>query len=212
MYQGNVEILLNLGNKTYAEYAQLKEAGATSYIIKHETSDPLLNQRMRHETLDTRLGCIADLLALGYRVGTGTIVGLPGSTPASIARDITLARELGVHLCSASPFVPAADTPLAHYPPGDVQTTLNAIAVMRLVNPDWAVPSVSALSRLVPGAQSQGLMAGANVINVNATAPQHRDRYLIYGKDRLVAGWNYVQDTIRDAGLTPGHSIFTPAT
>jgi biotin synthase len=211
LYRGNIEILLNLGNKTYDEYAQVKHAGATSYIIKHETSDPSLSQRMRHQALDTRLGCIADLLTLGYRVGTGTIVGLPGSTPTSIARDITLARELGVHMCSASPFVPAPDTPLAHCPPGDVPTTLNAIAVMRLVNPDWAIPSVSALSKLSPGAQTRGLMAGANVINVNATAPEHRDRYLIYGKDRLVAGWDYIRNTIRDAGLTPGHSVFIPA-
>jgi biotin synthase len=98
MYGGRVEILLNLGNKTHAEYARLKESGATSYIIKHETSDPDLNARMRHESLDSRLVHIRDLIELGYRVGTDTIVGLPGQSLRSIAHDIVLARELGVHL------------------------------------------------------------------------------------------------------------------
>ncbi|SRR6266545_1749887 len=110
LYDGNVEVLLNLGNKTHAEYAALRQAGATSYIIKHETSDPDLNRRMRHQSLDARLACIHDLIDLGYRVGTGTIVGLPGQTLDSIARDIILARDLGVHLCSASVFIPAPDT------------------------------------------------------------------------------------------------------
>jgi biotin synthase len=208
LYRGGVDVLLNLGNKSHAEYAALREAGATSYIIKHETSDVQLNAAMRHETLDSRLERIRDLLSLGYRVGTGTIVGLPGQSLESIADDIVLARELGVHMCSASPFVPAPDTPLANCPPGDVELTLNVLAAMRLANPAWGIPSVSALSKLAERGQLRGLLAGANVMNFNATAAQHRDRYLIYGKDRKVAEHGYVRDTIAEAGLHPGRSPF----
>jgi biotin synthase len=212
LYGGGVEILLNLGNKRHDEYAALKEAGATSYIIKHETSDPALNERMRHETLDSRLAHIRDLIDLGFKVGTGTIVGLPGQSVESIAADIILARDLGAAMASASPFVPAPDTPLAHCPPGDVELTLTVMAVMRVVNPQWLIPSVSALSKLVPGTQQRGLQdAAANVINVNFTAPEHRSRYLIYGRDRLIAGYTYVRDVIAGAGLVPGHSVFVPA-
>lgn len=95
LYDGGVEILLNLGNKRHDEYAALREAGATSYIIKHETSDPALNQRMRHETLESRLWHIRELIDLGYKIGTGTIVGLPGQSVENIAADIILARISG---------------------------------------------------------------------------------------------------------------------
>src|SRR4051794_2582053 len=62
MYDDDVEILLNLGNKSRDEYAYLRDQGATSYILKHETSDPALNERMRFETLESRLTCLQDLL------------------------------------------------------------------------------------------------------------------------------------------------------
>jgi biotin synthase len=211
LYSGQVELLLNLGNKTHGEYAWLREQGATSYIIKHETADHGLHHALRHESLDARLACLVDLLDLGYKVGSGMIVGLPGQDLASIARDILLCRDLGVHMMSAAPFIPAPNTPLEGAPPGDVELTLNVIAVMRLVNPAWTIPSVSAMRATVEGGQRRGFDAGANVIVYNATPARHRDRYLIYGKDRRVSGYDYVRQVIADAGLRPGRSVFTPA-
>lgn len=211
LYGGAVEVLLNLGNKTHDEYAYLRERGATSYIIKQETADPALHEAMRHESLDARLACISDLLDLGYKVGSGIIVGLPGQSLASIARDIIVGRDLGVHMMSAAPFVPAPDTPLADAPPGDVELTLNVIAAMRLVQPTWTIPSVSAMRAIDGDGQRRGFDAGANVIVFNATPPMQRDKYLIYGKNRTVSGYDYVHQVIADAGLTPGGSVFLPA-
>ncbi|MDG4833983.1 radical SAM protein [Solwaraspora sp. WMMD1047] len=208
LYGGRVELLLNLGNKTRAEYAWLREQGATSYIIKHETSDAALYLRTRHEALDRRLECIADLLNLGYRVGSGMIIGLPGQSLDSIARDIVLCRDMGVHMMSAAPFVPAPDTPLADAPAGDVELTLNVIAAMRLAQPAWTIPSVSAMRANVEGGQRRGFDAGANLIVFNATPADFRDRYLIYGKDRKVSSYEYVMDVVTQAGLTPGGSVF----
>ncbi len=211
MYDGDVELLLNLGNKKHDEYAFLREQGATSYIIKHETSDPGLFARLRHEPLATRIACIEDLLRLGYKVGSGMIVGLPGQSVESIARDIIMCRDLGVHMMSAAPFVPSPDTPLAGEVPGDVELTLNVIAAMRMANPLWTIPSVSAMRAIDGGGQRRGFDAGANVIVYNATAPRHRDRYLIYGKNRRVSGLEYVHQVITEAGLRPGRSVFTSA-
>ena len=210
LFGGDVELLLNLGSKTHDEYAYLREQGATSYIIKHETSDPDLYQHLRHEPLEHRLRCIEDLLGLGYKVGSGMIVGLPGQSLESIARDIILCRDLGVHMMSAAPFIPAIGTPLADATAGSVELTLNVIAAMRLANPAWTIPSVSAMGG-VSGGQRRGFDAGANVIVFNATAPEHRDRYLIYGKDRRVSTFEYVLGVIADAGLRPGRSVFTGA-
>ncbi|MDT0267448.1 radical SAM protein [Streptomyces sp. DSM 44915] len=212
LYDGDVEILLNLGNKRRGEYEYLREQGATSYILKFETSDPTLNERMRRETLESRLTCLRDLLDLGYRVGTGSIIGLPDQDVASVARDLVFARDLGVHMCSVAPFVPAPDTPLAGHQGGDVELTLNAIAVSRLLGPSWLIPSVSALSKRAGEGQYRGLMAGANVITVNFTPDEQRDRYLIYGRDRFVVKRDYARDVIARAGLTPRGSVFLDAT
>jgi biotin synthase len=163
-------------------------------------------------SLDARLACITDLLNLGYNVGSGMIIGLPGQSLASIARDIILCHDLGVHMMSAAPFIPAPDTPLAVAPAGDVDLTLNVIAAMRLANPMWTIPSVSAMRALDGGGQRRGFDAGANVIVYNATPAEHRARYLIYGKDRKISGFDYVHQVISNAGLRPGRSMFTPNT
>ncbi|MFE8944812.1 radical SAM protein [Streptomyces sp. NPDC007856] len=208
LYSDDVEILLNLGNKTRSELEYLREQGADSYILKHETSDPELNARMRHESLVSRLKCMSDLVELGFKVGTGGIVGLPGDSLESIANDIMLAYEMGAHMCSFSPFVPAPNTPMSHVPPGDVDTTLNAIAATRLFNPEWLVPSVSALAKNKEGGQRRGFEAGANVLTINFTGERNSERYLIYGKNRFVVRRDYGTRLLDDLGLKAGPSVF----
>lgn len=211
VFDDNVEILLNLGVKPREDLAYLRDQGADSYILKHETSDPRLALASRGETLEHRLRCIDDLLDLGYAVGTGGIVGLPGQTVASIADDILLAAELGVTMCSFAPFRPAPDTPYAVYPPGDVGMTLNAIAISRLVGPSWLIPSVSALEASGSGGQRKGLDAGANVLTVNFSEAAAREKYLIYGKDRFIVNLSHVERIVESARcVRRGSSVLAP--
>src|SRR6202047_3868503 len=88
LFGGAVELLLCLGNKSEEEYIFLRNQGATSYILKHETSDPALNQRMRHSSFANRIGGLRTLVRTGYKVGTGAVVGLPGQTIESLADDL----------------------------------------------------------------------------------------------------------------------------
>jgi biotin synthase len=208
MFSGPVEFLLCLGNKTEKEYAFLKDQGATSYILKHETSDAELNARMRHASLEERLACLRTLVRLGYKVGTGAIIGLPNQTQESLVNDLLLAREVGAHMVSGSPFIPAPDTPLAHLPPGDVEITLNFIALARLMNPHWLIPSVSALERRQGGGQLSGLAAGANVLTINFTPEVEQSKYLIYGKDRYVVRNDHVSEIVALAGMERSPSVF----
>ena len=101
LFHNDVEILLCLGNKTREEYRFLKQQGADSYILKHETSNSELHYKMRHVTLDSRLECLRDLLDLGYKVGTGTIVGLPGQNLDHLADDIMLFNSFSKPTISA---------------------------------------------------------------------------------------------------------------
>ncbi|MFJ4858679.1 radical SAM protein [Streptomyces sp. NPDC088730] len=208
LFDGRVEILLNLGNLRRGQYQRLRDLGATSYILKHETSDPELHRAIRHEPLETRLRCFRDLVDLGYRVGTGLISSLPGQTLDSIVDDIELAETLGAHMCSVAPFVPAPDTPLQLEPAGSNELALNTIAVLRLHRPQMLIPSVSALEKTSAGGQSRGLQAGANVMTVNFTGADDRQRYLIYGKNRYVVRKQHVEELTRASGLRLRGSVF----
>jgi biotin synthase len=208
MFGGAVELLLCLGNKSEEEYIYLKKQGATSYILKHETSDPALNEKLRHYSFVKRIEGLRTLFRAGYKVGTGAIVGLPGQTIDSLADDLLLAREIGAHMVSASPFIPAPDTPLADEPPGDVSMTLNFIALARLMNPRWLIPSVSALESRQSGGQTAGLAAGANVLTVNFTPIHERGNYLIYGKDRYIVRNDHVNEIVAKSGLQRSASVF----
>ncbi|HEV3141348.1 MAG TPA: radical SAM protein [Vicinamibacterales bacterium] len=211
LFNDRVEVLLGLGVKSEAEYRALKERGADTYIVKHETADAILHRRIRQEELEVRLTAIRTLLRLGYRVGSGCIVGLPGQTVESLADDIRLAHSLGVHMCSASPFVPTADTPFARAAPGSISRTLNVMAAMRLVNPHWLIPTVSALEQQTGGGQCAGLRAGANVITVNFTPADQRNHYLIYGGTRHIVKHEKVRRQIESVGLVAGGSVWVGA-
>ena len=210
LFHGQVEVLLNLGNKSRDEYERLKKAGAYSYILKHETADPELYEKLKFETIEQRLRCMYDLLDLGFKVGTGSIIGLPGQRLDHIADDILLAKRLGVHMVSASPFVPAPRTPLERHPAGSVLLTLRAIAATRLFVPKALIPSVSALEAHQSGGQSAGLRAGANVITVNFTPVEHRNDYLIYGVNRYVVKLQHLRDLLTSNNLRMGGSWWIP--
>ncbi|MET7717252.1 radical SAM protein [Streptomyces sp. NPDC005407] len=208
LYNDRVEILLNVGNLKRAQYERLRAVGATSYILKHETSDPDLHFNLRHETLEARLRCMRDLKEAGFKVGTGLISSLPGQSLDSIVDDIELAGELGVDMCSVSPFIPAPNTPMSVSPIGDNELALNIIGLLRLRYPQLLIPSVSALERVGGGGQSRGLDAGANVMTVNFSGASDQKRYLIYGKDRFVVTLDHVRGLVRASGLTLRGSVF----
>jgi biotin synthase len=207
-FHGRVEVLLNLGNQSREAYARLRRAGATSYILKQETANRELFEALRHESIGMRIDCLEDLVELGYRVGVGSIVGLPGQGVADVADDLLFAARSGADMASVSPLIPAAGTPLADAAPGDVDLALNAIAVLRLLMPTALIPSVSALERLRDGGQRRGLEAGANVITINFSPERFRDRYLIYGKDRFVVRRRHAHAVVAAAGLTTTGSVY----
>jgi biotin synthase len=147
-----------------------------------------------------------DLRDLGFKIGTGSMVGLPGQSPEQVADDILFAKRLGVQMVSASPFVPAPNTPLEKDKPGSVLLTLRAIAVTRILMPYLLIPSVSALEANQSGAQGAGLKAGANVLTANFTPTDRKKDYLIYGVNRYISELQHVQDLLKTNGLCKSNS------
>ncbi len=198
-----MNVLLCLGERSQAQYARFAELGADSYIIKFETSDPQLYQTIGCGSHKARIEAGTHVKAAGMKLGSGNIVGIPGQTLDSLIQDVELGIRLAPDYISSAPFIPNEGTPFGAAPMGDIETTLNIMALWRIALGSPLIPAVSALQRLHPEGQFRGLQAGANVITVNFTPSAFRERYCIYNKDRFIVSVDHAVSIIRRAGLEP---------
>jgi len=201
----DVAVTLSLGERSVEFYKSLRHAGADRYLLKHETSDPDLFARLRPGTnLHRRLECLKHLKKLGFEVGSGNMVGLPGQEAKTLAEDILLMQELNVDMAGVGPFIPSEYTPLARHPRGGLFPTLKVIALTRLVLPRVNIPATTALGTIHPRGREMALRCGANVIMPNITPPEFRRHYQIYpGKESLISGsgkLENLQNLVRSLG------------
>lgn len=213
----DLAITLSLGDRTNKDYALFKEAGADRYLLKHETSDAGLFAGLRPGTsLGGRLLRLKWLRELGYQVGAGNMVGLPGQTLETLADDIILMRDLGVEMAGIGPFIPNKQTPLGNAPGGTLEMTLKTLAVARIAIPCAHLPATTSAASVRPFGRVKALKCGANVIMPNMTPQAYRERYIIYpGKlgvtDTPAQSYSRAVKAVQDAGRNVsngyGHSL-----
>ncbi len=176
-----VAVTLSIGEKTCEEYSAYKEAGADRYLLRIETTD-----RRLYEALDpgmsfeNRLRCLRDLKTLGYEVGTGSLIGLPGQTLAAIADDILFFRQIDADMIGVGPFIPNPDTPLAAAGGGTIALSLKVVALVRLLLPDVNIPATTAMETIDENGRIKALRSGANVVMPNVTEGDYRRLYALY--------------------------------
>jgi biotin synthase len=185
-------------------YRELQEAGASMYIIKYECADPDHYVEFQAPgTLEERLRHVSLLAENGWNVSSGFIAGLPGQGPHHLTHNVRFAGSLPVRGCSVSPFIPGEATPLANCPPANADWTLNCMAALRLMKPDWVIPAVSALNLAGRDGYRRGLRAGANLVTINLTPGGVRDDYVIYKRNRFIMTEEHVLNVIAAEGLQP---------
>jgi biotin synthase len=194
-----------LGSLTPALFAELQAAGAQLYIMKFEMANPLRYEQMEAPgTLSERLTHIRHLAATGWNVSSGFIAGLPGQTEEETLANFKLANSLPLAGCSVSPFIPGEATPFAAAAMGNIDLTLNCMAVLRLMRPDWVIPAVSALNLAgAEGGYRRGLRTGANLVTINLTPSDMRGDYLLYKRDRFIMTEERILQAIEAEGLIP---------
>jgi biotin synthase len=130
---------------------------------------------------DNRVRCLCDLKELGYEVGSGSLVGLPGQTTESLADDLLFFKELPVDMAGIGPFIPLPQTPLAgETVQGHFELALKMMALMRLLLPDINIPATTAMETLHPRGRLLALESGANVVMPNVTEGDYRKFYELY--------------------------------
>ncbi len=194
-----------LGTLNPALYDELSAAGASVYIIKFEIADPKLYSRLEAPgNWEERIEHIHLLAEKGWHVSSGFIASLPGQSRAQLLANFALARQLPLVGCSVSPFIAGEATPLSDAPNADIELTLNCMAMLRLMKPDWVIPAVSALNLAGPGSgYRRGLETGANLVTINLTPSEMRDDYLLYKRERFIMTEERILAQIDAAGLTP---------
>jgi biotin synthase len=222
-------VTLSLGERSEEDLVSWREAGADRYLLRFETTDPVLYERI-HPSLpgasSDRFAQLRRMREMGYEIGTGVMVGIPGQTWDTLADDIWAFRDYDMDMIGIGPYLPSPRTPLtgelgrqlAARPddqvPNDEQTTVTAMALTRLLCPDTNIPSTTALSILNPSAgRVNGLCRGANVIMPNLTPPEYRILYEIYpGKAAAHETAEALKDSViglinrlgREVGRGPG--------
>lgn len=177
----DLAITLSAGERDTTTYAAWRKAGADRYLLRIETTDPELFSALHpDDNLEERKACLYALRDLGYQLGSGVMVGLPGQTPEILARDVIWLYQLGAEMIGVGPFIPHPNTPLKDAPGGTVEQTLRLVAVLRLVFPDAHLPATTAMGSLHPAGRERALEAGANVMMPNVTPTDVRPKYEIY--------------------------------
>lgn len=201
----NLGISVCLGTLNPRLYADLQAAGATTYIIKFEIGSRDLYARMQAPgTYDERLETIRHLASSGWNVSSGFIAGLPTQTDDEMLENFRVAAELPIDGCSVSPFIPGDETVWATAPMPSIDLTLNSMASLRLMRPDWIIPAVSALNISEPGqGYRRGLRTGANLVTINMTPGEIRDDYLLYKRERIIMTEERILNAIQAENLTP---------
>jgi len=222
--QTPLAVTLSLGERSGDELAVWRTAGADRYLLRFETSNRRLYDEIhppRDGERSDRIAMLRTLRRLGYEVGSGVMIGIPGQTYADLARDIALFATLKLDMIGVGPYLLHPDTPLAdpdcrpavpasEQVPNDEQMTYKVIALARLVCPRANIPATTALATLnTAQGRELGLVRGANVIMPNLTPPKYRILYEIYPNKACIgetaAGCHTcIEARIRALGRAPG--------
>ncbi len=199
-------LALSVGERSREDYLAWKEAGADRYLLKQETSVERLFSHLRPgRTLTERLESLRFLKELGYEVGSGNMVGLPGQSDEDLVRDIRLFRKFDFDMIGIGPFIPHPQTPLGKSAPADLNLTLKILALTRITTRDTHLPATTACGVLSPEERQKALRAGANVIMPNLTPRKYRGCYQVYpGKEKPDGGLDSTLEIVSSLGRTLG--------
>ncbi|HON09759.1 MAG TPA: [FeFe] hydrogenase H-cluster radical SAM maturase HydE [Chitinispirillaceae bacterium] len=207
-------ITLSIGEQSEKALERFFKAGAHRYLLRIETSDPDLFARIHpaDQSFEKRLSCLRSLREIGFMVGTGVMIGLPGQTLEMLARDILFFRDEKVDMIGMGPYIVHPDTPLANTQDFTKEylfrLSLNMISVCRLVCPAVNIASTTALETLYPEGRLMGIAHGANVVMPCHTPLSKSCDYNLYkGKSRLNRdngdSWENFLGAVKSLGHTP---------
>jgi biotin synthase len=182
-------ITLCIGEQEYTTYKKLFAAGAHRYLLRIETSNEDLFKKLHPPEQDfkKRLECLMMLKDIGYQVGTGVMIGLPGQTIEDLVNDILFFEKLDIDMFGMGPYIIHKNTPMKIHEEEYLKhkqeiylLSLKMIAATRIYLKDVNIASTTALQTMKPSGKEEGLSFGANVVMPLITPEEFGKEYILY--------------------------------
>jgi len=187
---GRLRITLSCGEQKPDVYRRWFESGAKRYLMRIETSNPVLYSKLHPDdglhSYKRRMECLQAIKDIGYQSGTGVMIGLPYQTLDDLAGDLLFMKEYDVDMVGMGPYIEHAETPLYHLKDSLLplrerfDLTLKMISVLRLLMNNVNIAATTALQSIDKMGREKALKAGANVLMPNITPGKFRDSYKLY--------------------------------
>ncbi len=216
-------ITLSLGEQTKDVYREWFNAGAHRYLLRIESSNRehynIIHPINSLHSYDTRVQAIKDLMEVGFKTGTGVMIGTPGQTLKNLAEDLLFFKRIGVGMVGMGPYIPHRETPLGECVernPGfnaidseKLSLSLKMIAILRILMPHINIAATTALQVLDKDARERALLCGANVIMPNVTDLEVKGEYNLYDgkpgvKDSVEETKQHLLANLREIGVEVG--------
>lgn len=189
MSAGKLGITISLGEQSESTYREWFEAGAHRYLLRIESSDPVLYSKIHPDNdlhrFERRVNCLRSLKKAGYQTGTGVMIGLPGQTYEQLANDLLFIKDMDIDMVGMGPYIEHVNTPLAELEnklnlEERFDLSLKMIASLRILMKDINIAAATALQAIDPLGREKAIKIGANIIMPNVTPGMYRDSYALY--------------------------------
>jgi biotin synthase len=198
----SLAVTLSLGERSIEDLAVWRESGADRYLLRFETTDRDLYDRIhppRGDVDSDRFAILSNLRRLGFETGSGIMVGIPGQSYCSVADDLLRFQALDLDMIGIGPYLPHPGTPMGRWGkdrelPGPEQVPASelfvrkCVAITRILSPEANIPRTTALSVIKADDERSALNCGANVIMPNLTPMKYRRLYDVYPAKANVDG------------------------
>lgn len=189
-------VAIGLGELSREYYQDLFDAGAHRYLLRIETANPDLYARLHpaDHSWENRRRCLQDLKEIGYQVGTGVMIALPGQTFGDLARDLMFFRDIEADMIGCGPYIVQEDTPIGQiwselHHQGYNEINYNAellelccrfLSLARITLGDVNISATTALQAIHPIGREIALGRGANQLMPILTTTSYRQNYQLY--------------------------------
>ncbi|MFH1307205.1 MAG: [FeFe] hydrogenase H-cluster radical SAM maturase HydE [Candidatus Micrarchaeota archaeon] len=182
-------ITLCVGEQKKNVYQELFDAGAHRYLLRIETSNPKLYEKIHPKecSFENRVKCLENLKEIGYQVGTGVMIGIPGQSVEDLADDILFFKKIDADMFGMGPYIIHENTPMRKYAKkwnagknGQLRLALNMVAATRIFLKDVNIAATTAFDALSPLGRDLALKHGANIMMPVITPKKYRGKYLLY--------------------------------
>ncbi len=175
-------------------YEELFKAGVHRYLLRIETSNKKLYEKFhpKNHSFNKRLKCLEHLKNIGYQVGSGIIIGIPGQTYKNFVEDLNFFKNFDLDMIGMGPYIEHHDTPVFYqykklitsknFYKKNFELSIKMIALTRILLGDVNIVNSTSLQSLpsINNAFELGIKAGANVVMPIFTPNIQRKKYEIY--------------------------------